>query len=632
MEDQQAVIRHHAILIGIDAYPDKPLKSCVQDIQMVKECFATKIHSVNIKTLTASSANFEPIVCSDWPTYRNLASAFEEITAEAKRGDFVYVHYSGHGTRLDPCWDFSNSSTGDLALVLLKGHQSPEIYLRGPRLAGYLKAMVEKGLTVTLVLDCCFSASVYRDDDANARYLQCDPKTTPVRQQDQGEAGADTTNRLANRDTSMRDNWLVDPDQYTILAACGPHESAKGGFLDTGQGGRYGALSRFLYEDLYQYGIDRRHEDIHQRLCARFRECGITQNPVLYGNAAQGFFGRVDTIRSMEIIYIVKQGESLQLLAGQAHGFRDGDRFAISSPTSRNNLDAKESHIARITCAGPLTSKLELLDMQKIAQPGWIARPLTCSYRMMFPVRLASDLPQHDELLEALKDRSIAISIDRTVASFHVVLNNDAYEISDKNDRKLDNLPAMQRSKPDVRRICDILEHLVRYNMAKNLNNKTPATAFSESFNIYMSYGEAVFQAGDPIPVKHNSILKLITKNIGKETLYTYVYNLLPGRWAVKAIFHGTYDAIPCCDEELGFTGTSTKKLKMTVPPAMRKYGSCEDVIKVFITSQPTSFQSIDLPNFDESATTSAGSRISHSVGHGPEDWVALDFLVQTAL
>ena len=40
----------------------------------------------------------------------------------------------------------------------------------------------------------------------------------------------DRDTRSASRDASMCDNWLLNPDRYTILATCGSHEKAKGGF------------------------------------------------------------------------------------------------------------------------------------------------------------------------------------------------------------------------------------------------------------------------------------------------------------------------------------------------------------------------------------------------------------------
>ncbi len=116
-------------------------------------------------------------------------------------------------------------------------------------------------------------------------------------------------------------------------------------------------------------------------------------------------------------------------------------------------------------------------------------------------------------------------------------------------------------------------------------------------------------------------------ENKGDAALYVYVYNLGP-YWRVKGILHAAYEAIPGRNDAR-YTGTLARKIKMTVPPAMKEHGSCQDFIKVFVTSQPTWFDSLELPNLDELTKTS-GDRTGHSSSHGPEDWVALNFPILT--
>ena len=83
--------------------------------------------------------------------------------------------------------------------------------------------------------------------------------------------------------------------------------------------------------------------------------------------------------------------------------------------------------------------------------------------------------------------------------------------------------------------------------------------------------------------MQHGNIVELVMKNAGETALYVYVYNLGP-LWQVKGM---SYEVIPerNYNHDLKFTGISSKKIKMTVPPAMTGNGSCEDIIKVFVTS-----------------------------------------------
>ena len=298
MDDQHTIPTHYAILIGIKAYPNSSMESCVRDVQKIKECLESKLPGVDIQTLTASGGDTPLENPESWPTCSNMTSALEMVTSRAQPGDFIYIHYSGHGTRLDPCYELSNQSIGDLALVLLDEDSSRLRLLPGPRLAGLLKSMVDKALVITLVLDCCFSASVYRNGDLNVRYLSCGRigalTYPPIPEYDL----ADGNTRSTSRDASMRDNWLLDPDRYTILAARGPHESAKSGSEANEKGERYGALSYFLFKTLSDRGLGRRHKDIHRHFCARFWESCQVKHPVLYGNEDQAFFGRVDPYRN----------------------------------------------------------------------------------------------------------------------------------------------------------------------------------------------------------------------------------------------------------------------------------------------------------------------------------------------
>lgn len=247
-----------------------------------------------------------------WPTYQNVTSSFNEITSLANTGDFVYIHYSGHGnrTQFEPHNEFSNRSTGDLALILLDGEKENHVRpLWGSRLAIALKAMVDKGLVVTLVLDCCFSATVYRGDNPTVRFLPYSAKIDTKYQLSSEKSLGDGADRLANRDASMLPNWLINPDGYAILIACGLNEFAKE-YTEDEQS--YGLLSYFLLRTFIECsGIRKRHKDVYHQLCARFRESWPQQKPILYGNKDQGFFGHPHSEVDIAPISIVERDGSL---------------------------------------------------------------------------------------------------------------------------------------------------------------------------------------------------------------------------------------------------------------------------------------------------------------------------------
>lgn len=126
------------------------------------------------------------------------------------------------------------------------------------------------------------------------------------------------------------------------------------------------------------------------------------------------------------------------------------------------------------------------------------------------PIRLAADLPQHDEWLAAVRKRSLGTEMGiQYDHSLQVVLNDtDEYEILDKSGRNHQSISNASRPS-DTTRIYDVLEHLIRFNMAKNLINQKSTTAFLDSFEIQIIRERTAFGPDEQIEVRHDSKLEL---------------------------------------------------------------------------------------------------------------------------
>lgn len=90
--------RKLALLVGINQYPAPiypPLQGCITDVELQRELLVYRFgfHPSDILTLTDASA-----------TRSNILTAFEEhLIKQAKSGDVVVFHYSGHGSQVvDP--------------------------------------------------------------------------------------------------------------------------------------------------------------------------------------------------------------------------------------------------------------------------------------------------------------------------------------------------------------------------------------------------------------------------------------------------------------------------------------------------------------------------------------------------
>ncbi|MCB0084508.1 MAG: caspase family protein, partial [Caldilineaceae bacterium] len=170
---------HHALLIGVDHYFEYRLPNglyyprlggCVRDINKVYSFLTTRIgvDPANIIKLTATYGGelpHEPE--SEWPTYRNMVNAFQTLTNRVQPDDQVYIQYSGHGGRVTTMLPELKGQNGfDEGLVPLdigKPNDPDARYLRDFEMHNLIQALVDKGVRLTVVFDCCHSGGATRD-------------------------------------------------------------------------------------------------------------------------------------------------------------------------------------------------------------------------------------------------------------------------------------------------------------------------------------------------------------------------------------------------------------------------------------------------------------------------------------
>jgi WD40 repeat protein len=170
--------RLHALLIGIDAYPQgiSSLRGCVNDIDAIQALLLGRMHvdPKMIRRLVApgmvdpSRPGEPPSVA---PTRAHILQAFAEITgtvearAELSEGikDHVLVYFSGHGTQLTLVTPEGHRFTSEAILPV--DVITPEVpagrYIFDWELSEQLRKLAHKA-HVTMVLDCCSAAGMTR--------------------------------------------------------------------------------------------------------------------------------------------------------------------------------------------------------------------------------------------------------------------------------------------------------------------------------------------------------------------------------------------------------------------------------------------------------------------------------------
>lgn len=616
MSDISSPIKKHwVVLVGINYYrKEKCLQGSVMDVFKMKEYLEAGSDPVDISMLTAtspldSSSRLPLEDQGSWPTKSNMIGKLQRVIQRSNPGDSVYIHYSGHGARERS----SNKSThqlGNLALVLFENDQHGISYFKGEILAQCLKRMVQRGLLVTVVLDCCFSGSVLRTGNVrgvsirSVDYDHAIEAATPPEHQDYF-GSRDIGYPL--RDSTLRDQWLVNPDGYTILSACGPHESAHELELSTGE--RRGALSYFLMEALSalrKRGVDITHESLYEHMRIRFHASWPRQTPMRFGNKSFSFFGGPATVSSTPFFHVYANGYSLCLDAGEAHGVHAGDTYTLHPPDwlgdAVSQVDST-SVTARVDAVRCLTSDLANIEPATARQEigtGWRAKPLTSLSQRKISVRLPASVYDQVHQARAPEDQRYlhfcTSDDDGEACMFNVAFEGQgSYEILDGLRGTIANLPAIPANAQGAdQRLVDTLQHLSKFKYAEGIENRIPDAPFETLFSLVSSVGGREPGNSSVFDVEHGGTWQLEVENKGETALYFTLFNFTPS-WKIHNLLsasghNGFWVLEPKSKEIL--------PLVMEVPELLQSKGTgcCEDIIKVFITSRAASFPSMVLP------------------------------------
>ena len=247
----------YALLIGIDCYLPNRLSNgisyrnlggSVRDINHVEEFLLRQPQQpTQIFKLTSSNPDFtefgklpkpkEPE--QELPTYKNIVAKFQELTATATSGDLVYIQYSGHGGRAITNYPQIKGDNGiDEGFVPVDIGEGKGQYLRDLELAMLMKKMVDKGLVVTLIIDCCHSGGTVRGEYADIRGLDTiDETDRPISNlvasteeltqhwQSLTQEKPDKSGVVHRKGTAVA-GMLPEVEGYVVLAACRPSEYA----------------------------------------------------------------------------------------------------------------------------------------------------------------------------------------------------------------------------------------------------------------------------------------------------------------------------------------------------------------------------------------------------------------------
>jgi hypothetical protein len=313
----------HALLIGIENYPHPvtPLKGAINDIKLVK--------GVLRKRFGFSDEDFI-ILLDNRATHTGIENAFKTLIKRIKSGDFVYIHYSGHG-----------SQTTDLNGDERSGKDQTWVTFgsRGNRMAhkdnydvlddeinAWLAAIYAKTDQVIFVSDSCHSATVARGSAPISRGLKRDDRYHPL--------GKITYTQL-------------DKHHGIHVGAARNHESAAEAIGKDGK--QYGLFTWYWTKALRQAQVGETWYDIFKRAYTPVvGKRGLAQNPQIEGEHNRQVFGGNFTSQAPTVSVTKVNGKSVTIQAGHVAGVTVGSVYRLYQPQHPNPQKLQSFQITQV--------------------------------------------------------------------------------------------------------------------------------------------------------------------------------------------------------------------------------------------------------------------------------------------
>ncbi len=662
----------YALLIGIDCYPPHllSLAGSVSDINYVEEFLLRQPQKpTKIFKLTASNPDPDTLQPgevpkptepeSQLPTYKNIVTQFHQLTETAAPGDLVYIQYSGHGGRAKTNYPHIKGENGiDEGLIPVDIGSSEGQYLRDLELATLLKRMVDKGLVVTLVLDCCHSGGAVRGKYADIRGLDTidhTPRPLSNLVASQSELAAnwlslkpkEVKDAVITRKATAVASMLPEVKGYVLLAACRPSESAYEYTIDGKQ--RNGALTYWLLDTLNQPMPGMTYKMVHDRISAKIKTLFPRQTPMLMGEGDRVVFGNqyVHTEYAVNVMQVKVKGNitKVELDAGQAQGLRKGAELAIYPRGLTSFRNAQErlalveiTELRGSNCWADVTT---MLQPESVIEQGAQAVLTSVPVKLVKKVQLLQDqdLPlERNAALQAVQvaltgngwlelvgleeapDYQIDVKKITTITeaeTYRVGIDEVIYEICDRTGAPIVLRPVIRvRDNNAAETVVKRLVHLAKYQGIQELDNHDASSPLRGKVVIELLGTQKDYASGDAIEPEPFADPNYPEMKAGEHLFlkihnnYSDVINFavldLQSDWAINQVEPTTsqFRAIDPGQEE-----------SIPVNMSLQREYEAEDIFKVFATIGMANFRWLELPPLDQPILAPEARGVSRSGG-----------------
>ena len=338
---------NYALLIGANQYPSLEerwwLKGPANDVQLVAQYLTTEapvpFAAQNVTVLSDGVAGAEA------PTLDAIRGAFAQLTADVQPGDFVYLHFSGHGTQapaLDPATELDGLD--ELFLPVDIGPWSDQVgavqnALVDDEIGALIDGLRAKGADVWAVFDSCHSGTATRAVEAG--------EEVRVRQLPPDALGIDVDAIEVSR--SVGDPRQVEAPfdggagegSFVAFFAAQTNEVTPEKNLPKGKPGRkpQGVFTWTLMEVLAEYP-NATYGQVGQEVLRRYAVKNLAKStPLFEGDLDRVVFGAEDGARVSQWQAEVTDA-GFVIPAGELHGLAEGDLLAVMGSAAAAESEA----------------------------------------------------------------------------------------------------------------------------------------------------------------------------------------------------------------------------------------------------------------------------------------------------
>jgi hypothetical protein len=616
-----------ALLVGIDRYP------LLTDFAQLDG--ATADAKAMAQTLTGRFGFAEErvrLLLDEAATRNAILAALDRLVEETETDDVVVFHFSGHGSQM-PDREGDEADGQDETLVPYDGGREPPHPNRDisdDEIYDWLLRLTAKTSYVTLIFDCCHSATLNRDGFGD-KVRGIPPEERKIRDLPPSSeralraAAAYKAQKGGGPVAKGAGGWLPWDRRWTLLAGCAAHQESHEmrppGLIGT----RHGVMTYFLVQELQNLRPGETWRDVYERILPQVTRESRTQEPQLEGVWDREIFGAglFEPLRFIPVQGRCRDGRVL-LGAGAACGLTVGSLWEVYPQGAREDAPGTALGVVEITGVSAFTSDGKVV---REAQPGAIGRGCRAVERshaygmsqrtvdFVLPSRWKKELQTLEESIESSPLLTRMRGSDADVRVYLLeprrralpqdpvpelgALDEPKWAVVGRDGRLV--LPMRRAASLDsVFDLAENLEKLARFHHALALDN--PTSALRGKVDLILQR----LTAGGPMrareeeegrPVFHEKdLLALEVRNTSGQELYFYVVDFgLSGKVSLVYPPQGAREPMTRDVTSLSIGTRLGQELPLTMPwdfpfadPGSPASGL--EFIKLFATTEPVDF------------------------------------------